>query len=78
MKEHEEKNLKGGMRATGFSAVALLCVCLANIFCPAPQDKYGISSDVVIYLAVGSLVCSIILFVYYLTKYRFMKEKKKK
>ena len=29
MKDVTEKNLKGGMRATGFSAVALLCVCLS-------------------------------------------------
>ena len=78
MKDFTEKNLKGGMRATGLSAIALICVCLANILGPAPEDKSGISSDVVIYLAVGSLVCSIILFVYYLTKYRFLKEKKKK
>ena len=73
MKDFDEKNLKGGMRATGFSAVALLCVCLANILDHAPEDKSGISSDVVLYLAVGSLLCSIILFVYYLTKYRQLK-----
>lgn len=68
-----EKNIKGGMRATGFSAAALLCVCLSNILGPAPQDKSGIPSDVVLYIAVGSLLCSIILFVYYLTKYRKLK-----
>ena len=73
MKDFDEKNLKGGMRATGFSAVALLCVCLANILDHAPEDKSGISSDFVLYLAVGSQLCSIILFVYYLTKYRKLK-----
>lgn len=73
MKDFDEKNLKGGMRATGFSTVALLCVCLANIFGPAPQDKSGIPSDIVLYLAIGSLLCSIILFAYYLTKYRKLK-----
>ena len=73
MKDFDEKNLKGGMRATGFSAVALLCVCLANILDHAQEDKSGISSDFVLYLAVGSLLCSIILFVYYLTKYRKLK-----
>ena len=30
MKDFTEKNLKGGMRATGLSAVALICVCLAK------------------------------------------------
>ena len=73
MKDFTEKNLIGGMRATGLSAVALLCVCLANILGPAPKDKSGISSDFVLYLALGSLLCSIILFVYYLTKYRKLK-----
>ena len=73
MKEFTEKDLKGGMKATGLSAVALICVCLANILGPAHEDKSGISSDFVLYLAVGSLLCSIILFVYYLTKYRKLK-----
>ena len=73
MKDFTEKNLKGGMKATGLSAIALICVCLANILGPAPEDKSGISSDFVLYLAVGSLLCSIILFVYYLTKYRKLK-----
>ena len=73
MKDFTEKNLKGGMRATGLSTVALLCVCLANILGPAPKDKSGISSDFVLYLAIGSLLCSIILFVYYLTKYSKLK-----
>ena len=73
MKDVTEKNLKGGMRASGLSAVALLCVCLANIPGPAPEEKAGISSDFVLYLAVGSLLCSIILFIYYLTKYRKLK-----
>ncbi|MBQ7772310.1 MAG: hypothetical protein IJ402_06265 [Bacteroidales bacterium] len=73
MKDVTEKNLKGGMRASGLSAVALLCVCLANILDPAPKDKTGIPSDLVLYLAIGSLLCSIILFVYYLMKYRKLK-----
>ena len=73
MEDFTDKNLKGGMRATGFSAIALLCVCLANILGPAPEDKSGISSDLVLYLALGSLLCSIILFIYYLTKYRKLK-----
>ena len=73
MKDFSEKNLKGGMRATGLSAVALLCVCLANILGPASEDKSGISSDLVLYLALGLVLCSIILFVYYLTKYRKLK-----
>ena len=42
-------------------------------FGSAPEDKSGISSDLVLYLALGSLLCSIILFVYYLTKYRKLK-----
>ena len=70
MRDFTEKNLKGGMKATGLSALALLCVCLANILDPAPKDKTGIPSDLVLYLAIGSLLCSIILFVYYLMKYR--------
>ena len=73
MKDFSEKNLKGGMRATGLSAVALLCVCLANILGPAPEDKSVISSDLVLYLAIGCLLCSSILFIYYLTKYRKLK-----
>lgn len=73
MKNFTEKDLKGGMKATGLSTVALLGVCLSNILGPAPQDKSGIPSDVVLYLAIGSLLCSIILFVYYLTKYRKLK-----
>ena len=73
MKDFTEKNLKGGMRASGLSTVALLCVCLANIPGPASEDNSGISSDFVLYLALGSLLCSIILFVYYLTKYRKLK-----
>ena len=31
MKNFDEKNLKGGMRATGFSTVALLCVWPATL-----------------------------------------------
>ncbi len=73
MKDFTEKDLKGGMKATGLSAAALVCVCLANIFGSAPEDKSGISSDLVLYLALGSLLCSIILFVYYQTKYRKLK-----
>lgn len=73
MRDFTEKDLKGGMKATGLSALALLCVCLANILGPTPKDKTGIPSDLVLYLAVGSLLCSIILFVYYLTKYRKLK-----
>lgn len=73
MKNFTEKDLKGGMKATGLSAAALVCVCLANILGPAPEDKSGISSDLVLYLALGSLLCSIILFIYYLTKYRKLK-----
>ena len=73
MKEFTEKKLKGGMKATGLSTVALLCVCLANILGPASEDKSGISSDLVLYLALGLVLCSIILFVYYLTKYRKLK-----
>ena len=57
------------MKATGLSAVALLCVCLAQI----SASKHGASSDLVLYLALGSLLCSIILFIYYLTKYRKLK-----
>ena len=69
MKDFTEKNLKGGMRATGLSAVALLCVCLAQI----SASKSGVSSDLVLYLAIGCLLCSSILFIYYLTKYRKLK-----
>lgn len=72
MEDFTEKNQKGGMKATGLSTLALLCVCLANLG-PAPEDKSGISSDLVLYLALGSLLCSIILFIYYLTKYRKLK-----
>ena len=73
MKDFTEKNLKGGMKATGLSAIALICVCLANILGPAPEDKSGVSSDLVLYLAIGCLLCSSILFIYYLTKYRKLK-----
>ena len=69
MKDFTEKNLKGGMKATGLSAAALLCVCLAQI----SASGHGVSSDLVLYLALGSLLCSIILFVYYLKKYRRLK-----
>lgn len=69
MKDFTEKDLKGGMKATGLSAASLLCVCLAQI----SASKHGNSSDFVMYLAAGSLLCSIILFIYYLTKYRKLK-----
>ena len=69
MKDFTEKDLKGGMKATGLSAASLLCVCLAQI----SASRHGASSDFVLYLAIGSLLCSIILFVYYLTKYRKLK-----
>ena len=69
MKDFTEKSLKGGMRATGLSAASLLCVCLAQI----SASRHGASSDLVLYLALGSLLCSIILFIYYLTKYRKLK-----
>ncbi len=74
MKDFTEKDLRGGMKATGLSAAALLCVCLSQILGPSSQDKSGISSELVLYLAVGSLLCSIILFVYYMTKYRKLKK----
>lgn len=70
MRDFTEKDLKGGMKATGLSAASLLCVCLAQI----SASRSGVSSDLVLYLAVGSLLCSIILFIYYLTKYRKLKK----
>lgn len=69
MKDFTEKELRGILRTYGLSSAALLCVCLSQI----SASRHGVSSDFVLYLAVGSLLCSIILFIYYLTKYRKLK-----
>ncbi|MBR2063089.1 MAG: hypothetical protein IJ971_00150 [Bacteroidales bacterium] len=69
MKEFTEKELRGILRSYGLSSAALLCVCLAQI----SASRHGASSDIVFYLALGSLIFSIILFVYHLTKYRKLK-----
>ena len=69
MRNYTEKELRGILKAYGLSSASLLCVCLAQI----SASKSGVSSDLVLYLALGSLLCSIILFVYYLTKYRRLK-----
>ena len=65
MKNHTEKELHGLLKAYGLSSASLLCVCLAQI----SASKSG----VVLYLAIGCLLCSSILFIYYLTKYRKLK-----
>ena len=70
MKNYTEKELRGLLKAYGLSAASLLCVSLAQI----SGSKSGVSSDLVLYLALGSLLCSIILFIYYLTKYRKLKK----
>ena len=69
MKNHTEKELHGLLKAYGLSSASLLCVCLAQI----SASKSGVSSDLVLYLAIGCLLCSSILFIYYLTKYRKLK-----
>ena len=69
MRNYTEKELRGILRSYGLSSAALICVCIAQI----SASKHGASSDLVLYLALGSLLCSIILFIYYLTKYRKLK-----
>ena len=69
MRNYTEKELRGILRSYGLSSAALICVSLAEI----SASMHGASSDLVLYLALLSLLCSIILFVYYLTKYRKLK-----
>ena len=69
MRNYTEKELRGILRSYGLSSAALICVCLAQI----SASKHGASSDLVLYLALGLLLCSIILFIYYLMKYRKLK-----
>ena len=71
MEDFTEKELRGILRSYGLSSAALFCVCLAQI----SASKSGISSEFVLYLAVVSLLCSIILFIFYLTKYRKLKNR---
>lgn len=69
MRNYTEKELRGILRSYGLSNAALICACLAQI----SASKHGASSDLVLYLAIGCLLCSIILFIYSLTKYRKLK-----
>ena len=69
MRNYTEKELRGILRSYGLSSAALICVCIAQI----SASKSGVSSDLVLYLAIGCLLCSSILFIYYLTKYRKLK-----
>ena len=69
MRNYTEKELRDILRSYGLSSAALICVCIAQI----SASKHGASSDLVLYLAIGCLLCSSILFIYYLTKYRKLK-----
>ena len=65
MKNHTEKEFRGNLRGIGLSILALIAIAIPRLI----SKDY----DIVFYMTSGLFVIGVLVFLYYLTKYRKLK-----
>ena len=65
MKNHTEKEFRGNLRGLGLSIIALIAIAIPRLI----SKDY----DIVFYMTSGLFVIGVLVLVYYLTKYRKLK-----
>ena len=65
MNNHTEKEFRGNLRGVGLSILALIAIAIPRLI---SQDF-----DIVFYMTSGLCVIGVLVLVYYLTKYRKLK-----
>ena len=65
MKNHTEKEFRGNLRGVGLSILALIAIAIPRLI---SKDF-----DIVFYMTSGLFVIGVLVLVYYLTKYRKLK-----
>ena len=65
MKDFNEKEFRGNLRGVGLSTLALIAIAIPRLI---SKDF-----DIVFYLTSGLFIIGVLVFVYYLTKYRKLK-----
>lgn len=65
MKNHTEKEFRGNLKGIGLSILALIAITIPRLI---SKDF-----DIVFYMTSGLCVIGVLVFVYYLTKYRKLK-----
>ena len=65
MKNHTEKEFRGNLRGIGLSILALIAIAIPRLI---SKDL-----DIIFYMTSGLFVIGVLVFVYYLTKYRKLK-----
>ncbi len=65
MKNHTEKEFRGNLRGIGLSLLALIAIAIPRMI---SKDF-----DIVFYMISGLFVIGVLVLVYYLTKYRKLK-----
>ena len=65
MKNHTEKEFRGNLRGIGLSILALIAIAIPRLI---SKDF-----DIVFYMISGLFVIGVLVFLYYLTKYRKLK-----
>ena len=65
MKNHTEKEFRGNLKGIGLSILALIAITIPRLI----SKDY----DIVFYMTSGLFVIGVLVLVYYLTKYRKLK-----
>ncbi len=65
MKNHTEKEFRGNLRGVGLSILTLMAIAIPRLI---SKDF-----DIIFYMTSGLFVIGVLVFVYYLTKYRKLK-----
>ena len=65
MNNHTEKEFRGNLRGVGISILALIAIAIPRLI--------SIDFDIVFYMISGLFIIGVLVFVYYLTKYRKLK-----
>ena len=65
MKNHTEKEFRGNLRGIGLSILTLIAIAIPRLI---SKDF-----DIVFYMTSGLFVIGVLVFLYYLTKYRKLK-----
>ena len=65
MNNHTEKEFRGNLRGVGLSILALVAIAIPRLIAK--------DFDIVFYMTSGLCVIGVLVFVYYLTKYRKLK-----
>ena len=65
MKNHTEKEFRGNLRGIGLSLLALMAIAIPRLI----SNDF----DIVFYMTSGLFVIGVLVFLYYLTKYRKLK-----